>query len=154
MSQLDWQRVFRGYGCRTQEEGRALRRWAKRNGASIVMDGGLPATHSFRHVAKSLAEVGITTKDGTEYLPQQVKDTCYNALTWSIIETLGLPREQTVFQRVRSAVARIFGRKTRYSRSTPSDPYLHGRLEWWTLRKVGKKPGLGTYNKRKHKQAR
>ena len=153
-----WQRVFRGYGCRTREEAAAVRRWVKRRpDFSVVMKNGVPATKSLRSAGKELFEAGYTTDKGTEYLPQHVKGLALSGLAWSAIWVCDQPRTQKNYQRIRQLMDRFFARKGCYSRSTTDDPYLHSRLEWWRFRKVGRKPNSSWYEKRatrKNKRAK
>src|SRR6266446_3090407 len=143
-----WQRVSRGYGC-DLELAKTVRYSTKRDpNHSVVMDRGVPCFCSLRSVSLKLQADGYTTKGGKRYEPQQVKDKLLNGLTWSALWVCDLPRTQKNFQRVRAAMERALQRKTCYSKSTDDDPYVRGRLRWWKLRKVGKKPSSGHYDKR------
>ena len=144
-----WQRASRGYGCGL-ELAKVVRYSVKRDEThSVVMDGEGPATYSLRSVSLKLQADGYMTKGGKKYEPQQVKDKLLTGLAWSGLWVCNLPRTQKNFQRMRDLMERALSRKTCFSKKTPDDPYLYGRLEWWKYRKVGRKPSSQQYEKRK-----
>jgi len=101
---------------------------------------------TLKAVAKAMAEQGYTNGGGEPYSRERIRQFVFEGMCHSVAcLTDRSDKEYTV----KKAVAGLLQQKVPYSSSTEKDPYLKGRLQWWRLRKVGKKPNSSWYDRKK-----
>lgn len=108
------------------------------------------AKKSLEWVGRQMALKGITNGGGEPYHREQVDEFVREGLRTSLalVCDKSLVGDEQYEARIARAVDDLLRRKVRYSCSTPRDPYLKGRLEWWRLRKTGKKRNSSQYDRK------
>lgn len=140
-----WKEVLSGKGC-SEKEAAAIASRFRRGTKSGTLDV----------VRKELADRGITNGGGRPYSRARIKQFVREGLC----STLALLCDKSKIggglyeQRIARAVDVMLRDKVSYSCSTEKDPHLQGRLEWWRLRKVGKKPNGSWYEKKQSRHPR
>ena len=138
-----WKVVLEGNGC-DEKQKLAMRLRFGRGTRAVTLDD----------VRFAFAESGFTNGGGKPYSRERVKQFAYEGLCSSLAFVCDRSRvgEPVYEARIEKAVAELTRMKRHYSCSTEADPYLKGRLEWWRLRKVGKKWNSSRYDRKRYKK--
>lgn len=125
-------RVVHGKGVVTEKQGAMIRQKLRHPDKSL------------RAIAADLAQYGVTNGGGAAYHPQQIREMVTDGVSRLNAYLYHRPLEET-----RKRTALLMREKVRYNRSTEADPHLVGRLRWWKIRKVGRKPNNSWYESKK-----
>jgi hypothetical protein len=130
-----WKVLLEGKGC-TEKQVVAMQLRLSRGTRAATLDA----------VRFRMAELGYTNGGGEPYSRERIRQFVREGFRTAVLTLADrAPRDEKRFCEAAEALLR---QKVHYSRSTEHDPYLKGRLEWWHLRKTGRKPNSSTYDQR------